>query len=63
MHAPAGRLLLDDTEPQVSDSRIFDHLHWLQLNGCDAEVIEQTNPLTQEQRHEMKLDFVEESRL
>ena len=60
---PPGRLLLDDTEPQVSDCRLFDHLHWLQLNGCDADVIEQANPLAQEQRHEMKLDFVEESRL
>ena len=54
----ANRLLLDDAESKMDDTRRLDHLHWFQLDQLGADVVEQADTATQEHGHKVKLNLV-----
>ena len=55
--------LLDDAKSEMGDARGLDDPHAFQFNLLVAELIEQAGPLTKQDRHQMKVDFIKQSGL
>src|SRR5450755_1732694 len=55
-------LLCDDSEAQMGDTGGLDHLRSFQFNGLSAEMVKQADPFTKQDRYEVEVDFVKQSR-
>src|SRR5215207_6164933 len=57
----AGRLL-DDAESKMRDPRSLDHPGVFQFNRCCAEVVEQSDTCTEQDRRKIDVNFVKQAR-